>query len=310
MRDCWALAGLLSISMTVATSMAEDTALRTTNNDSTIAVTAGNTPRLTYRHSDVTFKPYVKTFCTPSGINVFRDSPRDHIHHHALMFAVAADGVTFWAEFPQRKQGSQVHQELSHSTKAIADNLEAAVINGKLDWITADKDHLLTEHRKITVYEGGDLKPSLLTWQTELTPAEGKDSVKLTGSSYYGLGMRFVESMDKNGRLIHTSEEEGVIDRGALVVTPAKWMAYAAAVNGKPVTVAVFDDPGNPRHPGKFFTMTAPFAYVSATLNLWKEPMTLDSGTPLRLRYGVALWDGFVAAEDVEKVYQKWNALK
>jgi len=289
---------------------AEDTALNVTKNDTTIAVTAGETPRLTYRHSDVTFKPYVKTFCTPSGINVFRDSPHDHIHHHALMYAVAAGGTDFWAEFPQRKHGSQVHEKLSHSTNAIAEGLTAAVIDGTLNWVTADKETMLTEVRKITVYDAKDLKPSLLTWQTELTPGKGKDSVKLTGSSYFGLGMRFVESMDKNGRFFHTGKEEGVPDRGTLVVTPAKWMAYAAAVNGKPVTVAVFDDPGNPHHPGKFFTMAAPFAYISATLNLWKEPLTLEANTTLKLRYGVALWDGEVTAKDVEEVYQKWNALK
>jgi hypothetical protein len=52
------------------------------------------------------------------------------------------------------------------------------------------------------------------------------------------------------------------------------------------------------------FTMTAPFAYQSATLNLWKEPFTLKE--PLDLRYGVAVWDGVQSSEEIERLYRRW----
>jgi len=89
----------------------------------------------------------------------------------------------------------------------------------------------------------------------------------------------------------------------------ADWCAYTAPVDNKPVTVAMFDHPENARHPASWFTMKTPFAYLSATLNLAKEPMTLTAGKPLRLRYGVALWDGKIEAGQIGRAYQTWVGL-
>ncbi len=88
----------------------------------------------------------------------------------------------------------------------------------------------------------------------------------------------------------------------------AKRCAYTAKADGKPVTVAMFDHPGNFR-PATFFTLTHGFAYLSATLNEWKEPITLKAGQPLKLCYGIALWDGEVDKAAVEKLYQRWVKL-
>jgi hypothetical protein len=90
----------------------------------------------------------------------------------------------------------------------------------------------------------------------------------------------------------------------------AKWCAYTAKADGKRVTVALFDGPTNPRHPNKIFTMSPPFAYLSATLNLWKEPLVLKAGETLKLNYAVALWDGDIAAAQIESLYRSWTAAK
>jgi hypothetical protein len=68
----------------------------------------------------------------------------------------------------------------------------------------------------------------------------------------------------------------------------------------------MFDHPKNPRAPAGMFTMEGHFAYLSATPNVWKEPMELSEGQALALRYGVALWDGEVDADGVEKLYRDW----
>jgi hypothetical protein len=94
--------------------------------------------------------------------------------------------------------------------------------------------------------------------------------------------------------------------RGTERLTPDRWCAYTAKADGKEVTVAIFDSPDNPRHPNRVFTMTRPFAYLSATLNLWKEPMKLDVSKPLALCYGVAVWDGTVKRADIESLYKQW----
>ena len=44
-------------------------------------------------------KPYADQLFSPAGVQVLRDSPLDHKHHHGLMYALAVDGVNFWEEF-------------------------------------------------------------------------------------------------------------------------------------------------------------------------------------------------------------------
>ena len=88
-----------------------------------------------------------------------------------------------------------------------------------------------------------------------------------------------------------------------------RWCAYTAKADGKPVTVALFDDPANFRHPQTMFTLTRGFAYLAATMNEWKEPVIVKAGQPLELRYGVAVWDGEVDKVTVEKLYRRWVKL-
>ena len=58
----------------------------------------------------------------------------------------------------------------------------------------------------------------------------------------------------------HADDKPGEIVRGDERLTAAKWCAYTAKADGKPVTAAIFDHPGNVRHPAKMFTMSKPFA--------------------------------------------------
>jgi len=130
------------------------------------------------------------------------------------------------------------------------------------------------------------------------------------------MGMRFDESMDQNccfeyktGRFFaNDGIEPGEIVRGDERLTQCKWMAYTAKLHDEPVTVAVFDYPNNPR-PMLAFTMGddgGAFAYLSATVNLFREKMEVTKGKPVNFVYGVAVWDGEQTPETVESVYQQW----
>ncbi len=117
------------------------------------------------------------------------------------------------------------------------------------------------------------------------------------GTAYFTSGA--VVHFDPAGSFVYA------VVRGSERLTPARWMAYASQAGDKPVTVAIFDAPTNPRHPNKIFTMR-PFAYLSATLDVARQPLTVKNDAPLTLRWGAAAWDGRVDAEAVEKVYQAW----
>jgi len=147
-----------------------------------------------------------------------------------------------------------------------------------------------------------DFGATLVEWHSRLQTPPGKDTAVLTGGHYFGLGMRFLESMD-GGRFFNADDKQGEIVRGDERLTPVKWCAYTAKADGKPVTVAVFDHPDNLRHPAKIFTMTKPFAYLSATRNEWKEPIKVAAGKPLKFPLRRGRLGREVDKATVEKLY-------
>ena len=280
-----------------------------------VTVSAGDHILLRYRYANVPFKPYVQELLSPAGVNILWDAPADHLHHHALMYAVKVDGVNFWEE--TQAAGKQIHQSFSD----VKTDSKTDIVNGKrgemlqatftenIDWTKpGGKQLLLKELRTIEIRQGTDVGVTLLTWQSKFELPEGKTSATLTGSHYHGLGIRFVTSMDTGGRFTNADNKPGTIFRGDERLVRAKWCAYTAKANGKPVTVAMFDHPQNLRHPATWFTMTKPFAYLSATLNLHKEPLKVLPDKPLVLRYAVALWDGEVETDQIDKLYRRWTA--
>ena len=265
-----------------------------------VSVLEGDQLLMRYRYAHVPYKPYVDEFYTPSHINVLRDSPWDHKHHHALMYAVTVDDINFWEE--HKAPGRQVHRGL----RGFATGPDSAQFTQRLDWIAPDDAHILAEERTLTVHRDAGIDTALLTWTSRFTLPQGKEKAVLTGGHYHGLGMRFVQSMDADGTFRNVARADGEVVRGDEKLTPAAWCAYSAEADGNPVTAAMFDAPDNPR-PALWFTMHTPFAFLSATMNTWKEPLEVTPGEPLVVRYGVALWDGAAQTKDIAATYRRWS---
>jgi len=266
---------------------------------------------LRYSYKDVPFKPYVKELFTPGGVNVLLDAPADHLHHHALMFAVTADGTDFWAEQSAAGgPGRQAHQRFDEVKVEKRGDAHFAGFSEQLDWKNPQSGQLvLKEIRTIEICNFAKPKAALLTWQSQFEAPDAKESVTLSGSHYQGLGMRFVRSMDAEGELRNADGKAGVVFRGEERLVRSRWCAYTAKADGKDVTVAMFDHPRNERHPATWFMMNKPFAYLSATLALHEQPLKVESGNPLVLRYAVALWDGRIEDAKIEELYKRWAAL-
>jgi hypothetical protein len=286
--------------------------LQVTVNADSVAIRAGSKPLLQYRYSDVPFKLYVKELFTPSGVNVLLDSPPDHVHHHALMFACDVNGVDFWGEVPgQTPLGKQVHERFNDVGVVGPQGHRWARFAEDIRWIPqSGGEPLLMERRVIAAGGVGEPAATFLTWECRLSVPEGKKSVLLSGSHYHGLGMRFIRSMDADGEFRNPDNDPGVIFRGEERLSRSRWCAYTAKADGKLVTAAMFDHPDNPRHPATWFTMAKPFAYLSATMRLHEEPLKVLAGKPLVLRYGVALWDGRVETAQIDELYKQWITMQ
>jgi hypothetical protein len=260
---------------------------------SAAATSPGLFPVMTYRFAGAP-KPYVKELFTPGGVQVLLDSPADHVHHRGLMFAVAIDGLNFWEESPA--SGRQVSETIE--TLPTVYRPEAVQrLSSHVQWLSPDGKVVADETRLLFIEPHQNY--TLLRWTTNLQPSA---TVTLAGNHYCGLGMRFVRAMDERGQFITADGLAGEVVRGHEKLYTGDWCAYLSEVDGKPVTVAMFNHPGNPR-PVTWFTMMKPFAYLSATLRLHEKPLVLRSDQSAQLGYGVAVWDGHVGPDDIEKTY-------
>ncbi len=275
-----------------------------------LKVLSGGAPCLDYRHSGPgLFKPCVAGLFLPGGVNPLRDAPFDHLHHHALMLAFNVDGMEFWG-VEDANCGRQVHREFAEVKEpregrvSFIDRLEwqapaAAASPGKA---------VLLEDRRVSIRPARSGEAQVLDWESVFRLPPGARSVKLTGREYNGLGARFLVSMDKGGRFLNGDGASGVAGTNG---KRARWCAYSASLEtGAKVTFALFDDPKNPRSPADWFTMDTPFAYLSLTLGLDAEPLQLEEGKELRLRYGAALLDGEAGKDSLEAAYRAWLDLR
>jgi len=271
--------------------------------DETVSVSSAGRPVLEYQLASKPKKSYVSKLFSPDGVQILRDAPHDHLHHHSLMFAVAVEGVDFWSE--NDACGSQKPIGGADVTAASGDGVSSATIAHRLDWMAPNgSDVLLIESRTVEVLKNEKPGPTMLVWKCRLSPPSGKESVTLTGATYFGLGARFTESMDAGGHFQNADGKTGMEDTND---KRSAWCAYSAKVDGKPVTVAMFDCPKNPRHPATWFTLESPFAYLSATLDLSKRPLVVEADKPLELCYGMALWDGQVSKDQIHAIYREFS---
>lgn len=277
--------------------------------DGRVVFKEGDRLLLEYRYGGkgfIAYKPYVRHLPSPSGVRWLRDNVADHIHHHALMFAVAVDGVTFWPE--RKKSGRQVHQQREVRSRA-ADAGKSWTLDGRINWQGPGGKKTMAVERRTLQLHGGLPGCTLLTWRTVLSPPDGGDAIRLSGSHYYGLGARFVKTMDgKCTFMFADPAAKGETVRGDEKLTGSDWAACSGPAGDTTVTVALFDHPGNPR-PALWFTMGKPFAYLAATVNVYRTPITIEKDESLPFVYGVAVWDGRPGREAVDTTRQRWLKL-
>jgi hypothetical protein len=239
---------------------------------------------------------------------VLLDAPPDHAHHHGLMLAIGAGKVDFWSEAPPESVGTQATLAVAPVEREDG----GRGLSSRLEWRGPDSDALLVETRRITVHDvtvppASSAPPvTLVTWHSTLSPAPGVDAVELWGRHYFGLGMRFVESMDGATTFAHEGSATGRVYRGDERLTRARWFVARGTIEGEPVTIAMLGHPGNPREPTTWFTMASPFAYLSATPALEDDPASISAGETFELRYGMALWDAHVGMDAIEAVHRSW----
>ena len=185
------------------------TGLHLKQGPATVSIFDGGQPLLRYRYQGVDRKPYADQLFSPAGVQVLRDSPSDHKHHHGLMYAVSVAGVNFWEE-NKPEFGSEKHRSLEEVKHRLPDGLYRVGLTEELDWTAPARDKpLLVKRREVCAARAPNLGATLVDWRCRLAAPEGKDSTVLGGAVYNGLGMRFVQSMDKGRPTLQRRRQAG-----------------------------------------------------------------------------------------------------
>jgi hypothetical protein len=270
-------------------------------------------PLLVYAFATNQFKPYVRELYAFNGVNVLRDAPVDHHHHHALMYAIKVSGTNFWEETPVAGY-ERPGRDLLRTVGRDKTGRPKAELSQRIYWVTPDHAALpdpapvalLVEQRKITVTVNEKAGEVALEWRGDFEVGPASPKVTLGGAAYHGLGLRLPEPFDKVARhqnsedLPYTAEQKGD-------VTPAKWASVSGAVGGKDVMVALFSHPAN-RNPPKFFSMIDGFAYLSATQGLDTTPIEYSAGDKFSVRYLLTVYPAKKSKELLTERYARWTA--
>ncbi|MCX7818681.1 MAG: PmoA family protein [Kiritimatiellae bacterium] len=262
---------------------------------------------LLYEAGPSPFKAYVKEWSTRAGVQFLLDSPADHPHHHGLMFAVNVGPVEFGAEQPAGRVGRQVGRV---QPRVADEGLEHLI-----EWRAPDGVVMLVERRHLRFQRAAGDRPDRLSWSSELRPPEDGAAAMLTGRHYTGLGLRFVRDLD--GAIAYTFEpgaaSEVVLEKGTgrppndERLTGGRWVVARGRVAGRLLTVAIFGH-GSAQRGTRWFTMSRPFAFVGATLDLHREPWPVRADTPLRVRWQLVAWNGQVSDAAVVAELERWAA--
>ena len=267
---------------------------------------------LVYSFSPQQFKPYVKELCTLKGVNVLRDAPFDHLHHHALMYAIRVNGINFWEETP----GCGVQKPiklLKQETGFDAQGRPQAVLSQLIHWVAAPEAFLpdttavalLVERRTLTLTLDEAQQEVALQWKSEFEVGNKTNTITLTGANYHGLGMRFLKELDPLAAHLNAGGKPDLSDNKQ-DISPHKWGAVSFDAPGQPATIVLFGHPDNARGDAAFFTMRTAFAYLSATQGLDKEPLVYRSGDTFTLNYLITLYPELKSAEAISQRGEQW----
>jgi hypothetical protein len=287
-------------------------------------------------------KPTLYPIVSGGGVVLTRGFPPaagergDHPHHVGLWFNYGdVNGYDFWNHSsaivdPARleKMGRIIH---SGVTK-MDDGRGHAELGVKTRWVTAQNGTPLVDEETTFTFRATTDGLRVIDRATYLTAA-GQD-VAFTDNKEGLLGLRVrraledpaekggefvdaagkvtkVEAFDSTGVTgVYTSSEGKT--GGKVWGTRGKWTTLEGTVDGRPVTIAILDHPGNPGFPtywhARGYGLFAANPLGQAVFSEGKEKLnfTLKRGQNQLFRYRVLIADQALTPDEMEKQYQTW----
>ncbi len=309
----------LCLGQSSRTALAAGFEFRAASEPSTWTISYEGKPILVYAFNPQKFKPYVKELRTIKGENILRDAPFDHLHHHALMYAIRVNGINFWEE----TSGNGVEKPVETPPPVLdfvereGRRLPQGQITQLLHWVAPQDAFLpnnapvalLLEHRTLTLTVDPQSQEVALQWKSQFEVGPKTNTVVLAGANYHGLGMRFLQELDKLA--VHSlAGTRPDLSNSRQEVAPAPWATVSFDAPSHPATIALAGHPSNARGDATYFNMLTPFAYLAATQDLDKEPLVYHSGEKWELNYLVLLYPEAKPSETLRQRVESWRKVQ
>lgn len=284
------------------TALASAGGLEWERSDSHVALRTEGGTVWAFHHGPDATKPYFHPLALSGGSPLTELRPEDHPWHLGLWFSwKTLNGVNYWEE--DRSTGLPAGRTTWSRVEVETRPDHSAAISLDLVYTPPTGDPVLTERRIIAVGAPGADGELRVDWESRFTA--GAEAVELAATQvdearkrggYAGLlwrashGLTGWQAVDADGRA-------GLAAHGERSAA----LEFSGVRDGREVGVAMFDHPSNPRHPTPWFLRineAKPYGLSGPAL-VFHEPIRIEAGQTLTLRYRIALHPGRWSAADL-----------
>ena len=280
-----------------------------------ISVVINGKPFTGFFTSEAFPKPFLHPLRSADGRIVTRQFPmlqvegesRDHPHHRGLFIGYGdISGINFWENEKSYTSTNRGTMILHRAPRLVSGKLNG-LIEAAFEWRNPAGQAMLDEDRTMTFYAESDRR----TIDFDITLTARRDlHFEDTKEGFFAI--RIADSMkeERGGQMVSSA---GLRTEKQVWGTKADWVDYSGQVDGRPVGIAIFDDPANRNHPPRWHSR----AYGLFALNPWGQKdfdktapgeggLKLNSGDQLRLRYRVLIHDNPMTPDELNQAYQQY----
>jgi hypothetical protein len=265
-------------------------------------------------------KPFLHPIRTAGGTLLSRGYPvdplpgetEDHNWHRGIWFGHGdINGQDFWRELGRDKTARLILHGAPEATYSAKDG------SGTLTALL----HMQSVQAKIlgSIRESFTFRPSpdgvVIDVRIEVA-ADRENALRFGDTDDGGFGIRLRDEF-REDRGAHLANSNGLTGTGNIWGKPARWVHYAAQVEGKMAGVAVFDHPSNLRHPttwharGYGLFAANPFGLASFTRDKSKDGShTIAAGSKQTFQYRVLIIEGQASADKLDSLFADYAAGK
>ena len=300
-------------------------AVRMTQRDQVIDVTIGGKPFTSYVFAPKASGPHVLRrpmffpVYGPGQTTMTRPFPMvlkglgknvatDHPHHTSIYIAHGSvNGVDNWSIGPTA--GYTLHKRFA----CVSGGAVMGLFRESLDWTDVSKKPVVHEMRVVRVFAP---EPGVRMLDIEITFEAKYGAVRFGDTKEGGLcAVRMRTELRADGKgskgvLVNSEGHSGKAAWGK----KARWIDCSGLVDGKRVGFAIFDSPGNLRHPTTWHARTYglvtanPFGLSHFTRGKQRGDYTLDEGKQRTWRYRIVFHAGDAKAARIASRFADYAA--